>query len=225
MSKAASSTDFDEGLAAYFQFIDELRDSLSTSYNEGRFTARNLKGDVFQPDFSEADNGWILDLAWNCFAKPLSSLSGVREEIATCYQEAFLFHVFYEIDNALIAIDLGGGAAAASIGAANALANALSIESGNENLQQVRREMALQGAIAKHEKTYKKRQQVIEYWREHIPYDTPIERAAEWLKDSFSDIAHRTLCRYVSDAKKVPSHNRLLAHCNACQHPARYASI
>ena len=109
-----------------------------------------------------------------------------------------------EIDNAIISLEIqGSGAVIAAIEASSALANAISIEAGDERIQHARREIALRGANATHAKTYKRRKEIIEYWLEHIPYDTPIEREAEWLKDSFPEKSHRTLCRYVSASKKT----------------------
>lgn len=205
LPEVPAAADFDEGYASYFLFMNELREGLGKSYSEGIFKVRNSKGAYYQPDFSNADNGWILDVAWNHFAKPLN---GNDSEICDTYREAFLFHVFFEIDNALVEIDLGGCAAAASISAADALANALSIEYGSENLQKARREIAMQGAIAKHARTYEKRQQVIDYWRMHIPPETSNEKAGEWLHDSFPELSVRKLSEYVAqakrEAKKIP---------------------
>ncbi len=60
-------------------------------------------------------------------------------------------------------------------------------------------------AKLRHAKTYEKRQQVINYWHEHIYPGNPNlsnEKAGEWLKDSFPDISVRKLSEYVSRAKK-----------------------
>ncbi len=59
-------------------------------------------------------------------------------------------------------------------------------------------------AKIRHASTYEKRQQVINYWRENISPDKSNEFAAELLQKEFPDVAHRTLSRYVAEAKKLP---------------------
>lgn len=64
---------------------------------------------------------------------------------------------------------------------------------------------ASKAAIKRHVVTKEKRQQVIDYWREHIYPDNPKlsnEKAGEWLKDSFPDLSVRKLSEYVSRAKR-----------------------
>lgn len=45
---------------------------------------------------------------------------------------------------------------------------------------------------------------VIAYWREKIGADKSNEFAAELLQKEFPEVAHRTLARYISEAKKLP---------------------
>ena len=63
---------------------------------------------------------------------------------------------------------------------------------------------AKNAAIARHATTYEKRDQVIGYWRKNISVDKSNEFAAEWLQKQFPEISHRTLARYVAEAKKLP---------------------
>jgi hypothetical protein len=59
-------------------------------------------------------------------------------------------------------------------------------------------------AKLRHAKTYEKRQQIINHWRENISPDKSNEFAAELLQKKFPDMATRTLARYVAEAKKLP---------------------
>lgn len=64
---------------------------------------------------------------------------------------------------------------------------------------------ASNAAIKRHtETTHKKRQEILDYWRANIPREIPNEHAAEILQKAFPDVAHRTLAKYVSEAKKLP---------------------
>lgn len=65
---------------------------------------------------------------------------------------------------------------------------------------------AKKSANVKHEKTtYVKKNQIIAYWHKNIGKNVSNELAAEQLLKIFPDIAHRTLVKYVSEAKKLPS--------------------
>lgn len=200
LPKAKSKEDFDDAFSSYFGFIEYSRAELALSVSVGIFRVQDESGEEIELDWHEFDESQIIAIAWQLFSKNKNQPDA---EEKTTIRDVCLWHALREIDNAIIALDIReGGAVVAAIEASNALANALSIDSGDEKLQKARREIAVRGANAKHVKTYEKRKQIIEFWREHIPCDTPIEKAAEWLKDSFPDIAHRTLCRYVSEAKK-----------------------
>ena len=201
LPKAKSKEDFDDAFSSYFGFIEYSRAELAMLVGMGIFRVESATGEQIELDWHEFDESQIIAIAWQLFSK---NKNQPDTEEQTTIRDVCLWHALREIDNAVIALDIHeGGAVIAAIEASNALANALSIDSGDEKLQKVRRDIAVRGANAKHVKTYEKRKQIIEYWREHIPYNTPIEKAAEWLKDSFPDIAHRTFCRYVSEAKKV----------------------
>ena len=200
LPKAKSKEEFDDVFSSYFGFIEYSRAELAMSVGMGIFRVESETGEEIELDWHELDDSQIIAIAWQLFSKNKNQPDA---EEKTTIRDVCLRHALKEIENAVIALDIHeGGAVIAAIEASNALANAISIESGDEKLQKARRELAMQGANAKHVRTYEKRKQIIEHWREHIPYDTPIEKAAEWLKDSFPDIAHRTLCRYVSEAKK-----------------------
>lgn len=52
--------------------------------------------------------------------------------------------------------------------------------------------------------THVRRNAIIDYWRANIGADKSNEFAAELLQKQFPEISHRTLARYVSEAKKIP---------------------
>jgi hypothetical protein len=140
--------EFEGGMKGYFLFIDELRERISEVHDAKSWVFKNPNGETYQPDFQNADNSWILDVAWGKLTKPFAGED--LDELSKLYGEVFLFHVFHEIENALIGMEFDGrDAVVAAIEAANALANAMAIKSSDELLQKARREMSLQGAMAK----------------------------------------------------------------------------
>lgn len=63
---------------------------------------------------------------------------------------------------------------------------------------------ARQSAMQRHAETYELRDKIITYWSENISTDQSNEFAAELLQKEFPEVAHRTLAKYVSEAKKLP---------------------
>ena len=45
---------------------------------------------------------------------------------------------------------------------------------------------------------------IISFWRDNITPDKSNEFTAELLQKEFPEVSHRTLARYVSEAKKLP---------------------
>jgi len=68
--------------------------------------------------------------------------------------------------------------------------------------RQTRTALARHSAYQRHKKTYAQKDEVITFWKEHIPPETSNEKAGEWLKDSFPKLSVRKLSEYVSQAKK-----------------------
>lgn len=69
---------------------------------------------------------------------------------------------------------------------------------------QVKTTLARDAAKARHAPTYELRNRIIDFWREKIGVDISNEIAAELLQKEFPEMSHRTLARYVSEAKKLP---------------------
>lgn len=74
----------------------------------------------------------------------------------------------------------------------------------DENAKAIPSELARKASIASHAKTYAKREAIITYWHNNISADKSNEFAAELLHKAFPDVAHRTIVKYVSEAKKLP---------------------
>lgn len=63
---------------------------------------------------------------------------------------------------------------------------------------------ASRAANARHTDTYELRCKIINFWRDNISPDKSNEFTAELLQKEFPEVSHRTLARYVSEAKKLP---------------------
>lgn len=207
-----SAAEFEKSYDLHFEFLYDLRWFLRDLHKEGLLKVKDSKGNYFPPDydFSQIDDAWILSYMWNRLDKA-TARTGADVKISDAYRDTFLMYVFHEIDNSMVVLEVEDEnpahycAVAPAIEATNALANALAMESGNEKLELARRQMAMRGANARHTKTYEKRQQVIEYWRENIHSRHPNlsnEKAAEWLLDSFPELSFRKLSEYVARAKQ-----------------------
>ena len=83
------------------------------------------------------------------------------------------------------------------------MGNAIWIAKGKEE-DAYNSHVARTKAQKRHLETYAKRDAVIAYWRENISPAQANEFAAELLQKNFPDIAHRTLVKYVAEAKKLP---------------------
>lgn len=113
-----------------------------------------------------------------------------------------LLHALMEIDNALIGICLDGkGAVSASIEAADALSNALAIESGNEKLMESRREFALKGAMAKIDRDPKQRakQLVFECWQNWQAKPDNYKTKADFARDMLDKSEHLKSQKKIED--------------------------
>lgn len=73
-------------------------------------------------------------------------------------------------------------------------------QSGEEAISSSQR----RAAKGRHAETYELEDKIIAYWRDNISIEHTNELAAELLQKEFPEVAHRTLVRYVSKAKKLP---------------------
>lgn len=80
----------------------------------------------------------------------------------------------------------------------------LSLWLNDDSLADAKKMLASLGGKARHAATHEKRDQIIAYWCINIGPDKSNEFAAELLQKEFPEVSHRTLARYVAEAKKLP---------------------
>ena len=143
-----SEDEFRKGCSSYWEYIDEFRTLVEELNEQGRVLVQSSDGQPVEFDITSIDETQVMSICWQSYSARVA-VKGEDEAVAV-FRELFLFHALREIDNALIGIDLDGReAVVAAIGAANALSNAIAIESGSEKEQEIRRDMAYRGAIEK----------------------------------------------------------------------------
>lgn len=143
-----SDDEFKEGYSSYWKWIDELRITVGELSEQGRVLVESSDGQPKPFDIAMIDESQVMSICWQCYSA--GGKTNLADDAIAAYRELFLFHALREIDNALIGMDLDGReAVVAAIGAANALSNAIAIESGSKKEQEIRRDMAYRGAIEK----------------------------------------------------------------------------
>jgi hypothetical protein len=65
-----------------------------------------------------------------------------------------------------------------------------------------KKRFAKANAVKRHVKTYRRRDEVTEYWKTHISPTLGNEKAADKLLEKFPDLSHRKLTEYVAAAKR-----------------------
>ncbi|MFY9261861.1 MAG: hypothetical protein WAO71_15320 [Gallionella sp.] len=197
-TSSTTAEDFDQALKGNFGTIEELRKNLIERNAKQHFVFKNLRGQVFQPNLQDAEIGWILNLAWEFIGK-----HGEMDDpsvIEGLFVQLFVFHTFYEIDNALIAHDFGQGIAA-SVAAANALANAMAIASGDTNLQNARQEMSYRGAMAKlaNDPRQTEKSIVFEWWQDWQKNPKKYKGKAAFARDMLANSVHLQNTKTIED--------------------------
>ena len=191
--------EFYEGYAGYWKMIDESRENLAVMFDEGRL--RPI-GDITRKpillDFKQADDNQVVSLCWQLYSAPWCN-GAATEDVKNVFLQLFLFHTLREIDNALIGVALDGGGVVAAIYAADALSNAIAIESGDEQLTKARKHFAYQAAIEKlkrdprqNEKTF-----VYECWRDWQKKPNSYKGKAAFARDML------TKCEHLKSQKKI----------------------
>ncbi|WP_143053092.1 hypothetical protein [Nitrosovibrio tenuis] len=193
LPEAKSKENFDNAHLGFFKFIDKLR----LAFQEMKFKCKDSSGNMLEIDWSDVQDHQIVDVAWQIFSKHQATADTFEKE---AYTELFLFHALIEIDNALICIDLGStDAVSAAIEAANALSNAMAIESGSDKLQKARQEMAYQGAIARIKRDPKQKEKsfVFDCWQKWQQSPTIYSSKAAFARDMLEK------CEHLASQKKI----------------------
>lgn len=183
--KEFSKDEFENAYAAYWAALDGFRDLLSELRDQGQLLIKNENGAHMSVDISALDDTQIASICWQFYSGSPRVL-GRSDETKEVYWQLFLFHALREVDNSLIGIALDGReAVVAAIGAANALSNAIAIESGSEKEQEFRRDMAYRGAIEKLKRDPKQmaKAKVKECWDEWQLKPTNYKGKSAFAKD------------------------------------------
>jgi len=193
-----SKEDFDHIVhSQYFEFINLLRPMFQGMESSGRLKVKDSKGKVLNIEWSDTENNQIVDLAWQVFSKLPSKIAALSKR---SYADMFLLHALIAIDDALISIDLGStDAVSTAIEAANALANAIAIQSGSEKLQEARQDMAYRGAIARIERDPKTKEKsfIFDCWQGWQKSPNTYASKAAFARDML------TKCECLSSQKKI----------------------
>lgn len=193
-----SKEDFDHAvLSHYFKFIKDLRPVFQEMESDGKLKLKDSNGTRVNIEWSDTQDNQIVDLAWQIFSKRQSTADADSKR---CYTHLFLLHALIAIDDALISIDLGStDAVSAAIEAANALANAMAIESGNDKLQDARRNMSLRGAMAKiaNDPRQKEKSFILECWQSWQKSPATYASKAAFSRDMIAK------CEHLKSQKKI----------------------
>lgn len=198
LPEAESREAFDLAHSGYFEWIETFRTIFRDWESNGKLKIKNLTEE--QIDWSNTADNQIVDMVWQLFPQlPLKP----EPEISQLIAEFYLFHALTEIDNAIIAMQLNDseGSICAAIEASSALSNAMAIESGNEKLQESRREFAYLGAMAKIERDPKQAEKklVKECWQEWQRDPNRYKGKAAFARDMLDKFEHLTSQKKIED--------------------------
>ena len=151
LPKFNSISEFDAAYASHVENIEGLANSLADPSLPITFVDEN--GENCLPNFFAIKrSSQILDVYWQLLRK----MDGPIDLLKVNY----LFACLEEIDAALVSVWFDGGGVHAIIAAVNAYANFLSIESGNQSLQQARSKFAAESAMLRYKNDPKQKEKV-----------------------------------------------------------------
>lgn len=139
-----SKEEFDASYGYYLETIRALRIELGKRILGNNLVFVNSHEEEHTPDIDDLPNSAIVNIIWQAArtqSGDCSDLGGL-----------FLFACLEEIDSAIIAMCLDGSAASLALRAAEAFANFQAIESGNDNLQKARSELAVRNATERYKR-------------------------------------------------------------------------
>ena len=215
-----SEDEFKNGCSSYWEWIDDFRTLLGELNEQGRVLAQTNDGQPVPFDIARIDETQVISICWQRFSAGGSVKAG---DAVAAFRELFLFHALREIDNALIGMDLDGReAVVAAVGAANALSNAIAIESGSEKEQEMRRNMAYRGAMEKLKRDPKQaaKVRVKECWNDWQKKPTNYKGKSAFAKDmmaKFEELdSQAVITRWCGQWEKDAANSTLLVECLLC---------
>lgn len=163
MGGASSSEEFYKLVATYREGIGGFRSGFEALKKDGRLVLVTALGQhVVDIELKGADDHVVLQIAWGLHGAgafdelpPSATAEGEavsRSELVEHLVWSFAIHALLEIDNALLARLYGDGAIAASLAAAESVANATALAHGDAKLAEARRELSMRAVTAKLDK-------------------------------------------------------------------------
>lgn len=177
--------DFSKAISGYYQFVDELTESISDSVKSGRLIVRSEIEGSFPDSIHSLDDSQIINIGWGLMSR---SDGGEHDGIM---KEAFAILALHEIDNVLLVRQWPGDrydlAVASSIAAAESLYSAMSIANDNKKEQEARRKNAYNAALGRLARDKDGKQEakrlVREYWIDWQRNPNRYKSQAKFAKD------------------------------------------
>ncbi|MEX2524305.1 MAG: hypothetical protein WD750_05050 [Gammaproteobacteria bacterium] len=205
LPEAESKEDFDDAFSHIWVYIDAFRNTFQEMDRENRTNVSVDNGTELEKlsdqDWEDLPSERIMNILWQIYSiKQCAS----PKEIKQAFTELFLLYALWEVENALVSLEVdegSHGAIANAVNATNALANAMSIEMGNETLQQARRDQAVRAAEArlKHDPKQKEKAFVKDCWLEWQKKPTRYKSKASFARDMLNKCEHLISQRKIED--------------------------
>jgi hypothetical protein len=196
-----SKDEFDKVYAGYWESLEAFREAICEMHASGKLVVLGDSGrERLAEDIQNIDDTEIASICWKVFVTPFGRI--MNNEDKELFRVFFLFHALREIDNALIGMDLDGREAiAAAIGAANALANSIAIESGSDKEQEIRRDMGYRSAMEKLKRDPKQAEKTFVYscWGEWQKKPESYKGKAAFARDMLDKCEHLTSQKKIED--------------------------
>lgn len=181
-----SRAEFDDCYQYYLKTIKDIKraiaDHVITDPNYIVFV--NMDGEKRDPpDFDNISNSGVIEIAWQATREQSGDTAYVRG--------LFLFACLEEIDNSIIGMCLDGRyAVSGALAAAEAYANYQAIETGNDNLQKVRSEIAAHAAIERYKRDPKQTAKAFikECWGQWQNNPTHYEKQSSFANDMLTKV-------------------------------------
>jgi hypothetical protein len=193
------SEQFERALAGYWQSLEYSRALIQEMVDNGFLEFRINENEHLTIEWENIRDDAIIGIAWQLYSK---SQLKVDDEEKEYMARMMALHALIEIDNALLAMSMGGsGAIVATYEASNAVANLLSILSGDEKLQVARRDLAYQGAMARLERDPKQKEKTFihECWQRWQQSPETYASKAAFARDMLSKCEHLTSQKKIED--------------------------
>lgn len=194
-----STAQLDDALIEYEEFIDAVRRLLPEMLASGKLVLQGKRSSPKDVDWTTIEDDSVIGIAWQVFEKTKIKHEAIDNNY---YIMVMAIHALIEIDNALIALKLGeSGAVVAACEAANALSNLHALDSGDQKLQEARRDLAYRGAIARIERDPKQKEKtfIYECWQRWQQSPETYASKAAFARDMLSKCEHLTSQKKIED--------------------------